>query len=82
MPLENYTRGPSDPAIRHFTITPDSNADLPYRPSALWVKTGGLLVIRDIEGNDISYTVEAGMIIPFEAIRVMGTTTAEVIGWA
>jgi hypothetical protein len=82
MPVQNYTRQSDDPGVRHFSITPDSNTDLAVRPSAFYVQTDGVLVLRDIFGTDISYTVFAGQIIPFEAARVMAGTTATVIGWA
>lgn len=72
----------SAPAGTHYAITPSDTIDLPFRPRALRVQTGGTLVLRDVNGTEISYMVTAGEIIPFRPMRVKATgTTATVVGW-
>ena len=79
-PFKTFGTGKSSPANRHFAITP-ADADLEIRPRALYVNGAGSLVIRDEEGTDVTYTVEAGQILPIRAIQVRAATTATVVGW-
>lgn len=82
MSYPNYTPGRSDPAVRHFAITPSDSADLSERTRAIYCQTAGTVRLRDCQDNDITYTVFAGLILPFVAKRVLATgTTATVIGW-
>jgi hypothetical protein len=74
--------GPESPAVRHYAITPNDNTDLPRRPRALRVQVGGTLSLVDEAGTVVSYTVLAGEILPFRAVRVRATgTSATVVGW-
>lgn len=74
--------GGTGPAVRHYTITPDDDADLPRRPRALVCTADGNVAVRDTDGTDITYAVSVGDILPFRAIRVLSTgTTATVVGW-
>ena len=81
-PFQNHTRGLESPAARHFPITPSDSTDLALRPRALYCLSSGLAVLRDEAGNDISYPLEAGRILPLSAVRVLATgTTASLVGW-
>jgi hypothetical protein len=72
----------ADPAVRHHAITPNDSADLAVRPRALYCTAAGDVVVRDQAGNDITYPMLAGQVLPFRAVRVLATgTTATVVGW-
>lgn len=75
-----HSTGLSSPAARHAAITP-ADEDLPVIPRALFVAEAGNLVIRDEAGVDVTYPVEAGLLIPFRAVQVRAATTAVVVGW-
>lgn len=79
-PFRKQGTGKTSPANRHFAITP-ADEDLAIRPRAIFVNEGGDLVIRDAGGDDVTYTVEAGQVIPFRAMQVRTGTTAVVVGW-
>lgn len=63
------------PADRHFSITA-ADTDLAVTPRAIYVGGSGTLVLRDISGVDVTYTVNAGTTIPFRAVRVAAASTA------
>lgn len=71
------------PAAHHFAIIPSDTDDLPIRPRAIRVGEGGTLVLRDALQTEISYTVMAGEVLVFRALRVMatGTTATNIVGW-
>ena len=74
--------GLESPASLHYAITPNNGADLPRRPRAIRAMTAGTVAIRDEAGTDITYTVDAGEVIPLRAVRILATgTTATVVGW-
>ncbi len=77
-----HQRGLDSPGDRHQAITPsDSDIVIP-RPRALWCQTAGNVAIEDASGNVLTYTVNAGQLLPFRAVRVRATgTTATVYGW-
>lgn len=80
--FQNVPKGIEAPATRHFTITPSNTVDMANRPRAIYVSVGGNLVLRDELGVDVTYSVTAGQVILFRAVRVMATgTTATVVGW-
>jgi len=78
-PFASNATGKSSPADRHFAITP-ADSDLAIIPRALYANTAGDVVVRDAGGVDVTYSVEAGVIIPIRAIQVRTGTTATVIG--
>jgi hypothetical protein len=72
----------SDPAERHYTISPSDTEDLPFRPRGIFVLTAGNVVLRDMANVEISYPVTVGMQLPFRPIRVMATgTDATMVAW-
>jgi hypothetical protein len=81
--LENVPRSRIDPADRHFTITPDDDADLSIVPRAIRVGGAGNVVIRDGAGTDVTYAVTAGEVLTFRPVRVLdtGTTATGLVGW-
>lgn len=67
-------------ATRHAIIAIDDNNDIPEWPKAFYVNTGGVAVIRDRHGTDVSYNVVAGTTVPFRPARLLTGTTAEIVG--
>lgn len=72
----------TSPAVAHYVIAPSDGADLPVRPRALYINTGGTAVLQDADGTAISYTVTAGTILSLRPVRVRATgTTAQLVAW-
>lgn len=79
-PFSTFSTGLTGPANRHFAITP-ADEDLAIQPRALCVTADGTLVIRDKNGDDVTYNVFQGQILPFRAVQVRAASTATVVGW-
>jgi energy-converting hydrogenase Eha subunit C len=63
------------PGQTHAAVTPNDSTVLAFR--ALYVGTGGAVVIKDPLGTVVTYSnVPSGFIIPMAGIRVMSATTA------
>ena len=69
-------------ARRHDTVVPADGSDQDPIPDALYCTAAGDVVVRDAFGNDETYTLAIGDILPVRAVRVLSTgTTGTVIGW-
>ena len=80
--FQSHQRGLETPADCHIAITPSDSLFIKPRPRALWCQTSGNLALEDREGTVLNYSVTAGQILPFRAVRVLATgTTATVYGW-
>lgn len=79
----NFTSSLDSPGEFHFAISPSDTDPLPARPRVLRVGTGGLLVLVDKAGVEVTYNVVDGEILPFRAlaIRATGTTATNIVGW-
>lgn len=72
----------TSPAVAHYVIAPSDAADLPVRPRALYVNAAGTAVLRDNDGEEVSYDLPAGAILSLRPVRVLATgTTAQLIAW-
>ena len=74
------------PARTAFPLAPSDGDDLPYATKAVYIGTGGDLVIRAI-GSDQDVTlrnVATGTVlaIRIKAVRLNGTTAADLVGLA
>lgn len=74
---------PFAPATRALAVTPDDINPLADIPKALFVGTGGTLVMRGVNGaTDQSWkNVASGAILPFRAqyVRATGTSAADIL---
>ncbi len=74
------------PARAPFAITPSDATALPVLPKALYVGTGGTLVLRGIDAAvDVTLkNVAAGQLVDIRAshVRATGTTAADLVGLA
>ena len=77
-PFENVTTGPAGPATDILPVTPDDGADLPAVASALWVETGGTVVIDTLHGQARAVAVAGPGLLPVAVrrVRATGTTAA------
>lgn len=81
-PYQDEERSLITPAVKHFPITPDNDADIPVRPRVLIALTNGNVAVRDVFGVAVIYPMLAGQVLPFSAVRVLATgTTATCVGW-
>lgn len=81
-PFAGMVGNGTQPATRHFEITPSDDNDLTPQPRVLRVLTEGNLAIQDFGGVEITYAVTAGEVFMFAPKRVLATgTTATVAGW-
>lgn len=74
------------PARNCFPVTPNNTAELVVVPKAIFVGTGGNLVIRAIDSSqDVTFVnVASGSILDIRvsAVRQTGTTAGNIIGLA
>jgi hypothetical protein len=76
-PYDTQQSGLSSPASKAFAITPANGSDLSVVPRAIYVGTGGDLVVK-LRGDSASVTlknVPSGAVLPVRAIRVYSTST-------
>ena len=81
--FKSFKTSLESPAEHHFVVAPDDAQDLPVRPRALRIGVAGTLVVRDVAGTDVTYTVDAGEVLSLRATRVLatGTTASDIVGW-
>ena len=81
-PFQNTADAPSAPATRVLAVTPHDTNPLAEIPKALYVGTGGALVLQGVSGTDATLTnVADGSILPIRTkfIRATGTTAANIV---
>lgn len=85
-PFERTTDSPMAPAEDCFAITPSDVADLPRATKAIYVGLSGDVALIPVRGNIpvVFKKVNAGTILDVRvrAIRVTGTTAADLVGLA
>ena len=74
------SQGETKPAVRWTAISPSDSADLTFR--AIWINGAGNIALRDEVGNDETFTVTAGTLLPVQPKRVLltGTTASGILG--
>ncbi len=82
-PFANTLDGLGAPARAPYPLTPSDTDALPVLPKALYVGTGGHLVLRGVDGTaDVTLrNVAAGQIVDIRAshVRATGTTAADLV---
>ncbi len=75
-----------DPARKAFAIVPDDTDELATLPRAIYVGTGGALVLRAADSAaDVTFAnVASGQVIDVRAlyVRATGTTAADLVALA
>lgn len=74
------------PSRAPFPITPSDSDALPVVPKALYVGTGGSVVLRGVDGSaDVTFrNVGSGQVLDVRArfVRASGTTAADIVALA
>ena len=81
-PFQNVADAPSAPATRVLAVTPHDTNPLVDTPKAIYVGTGGTIVLQGASGGDATLTnVADGTILPIRArfVRATGTTAASIV---
>lgn len=64
------------PGREFFAITPNSGADIPLRPRALWIGVAGNLTVVDSNGTQTTFSNMPVGWHPIGPVRIMATSTA------
>lgn len=78
----NVADHPAAPATRCVAVTPHDSNPLPDVAKALYVGTGGTVVLQGAGGGEATFVnVGAGSILPVRArlVRATGTTAADIV---
>lgn len=82
-PFTNVADSVSAPATRLVAVVPHDTNPLSDVPKALYVGTGGTIVLAGIAGSDATLAnVPDGTILPIRArfVRASGTTAQAIVG--
>lgn len=77
----DYASGNPAPATRHAAVTPGTAFG---QARALYVGTGGSVVVRDLDGTDVTYAnVSNGQVLDIQCKMVVsaGTTASNIVAW-
>jgi hypothetical protein len=83
--FSNHSDSLIAPARRTFEVAPNDEIPLSPIPKALFVGGAGLLTLRTVDSNaDVTFSVQAGQILPVRAshVRSSGTTATGVVALA
>lgn len=81
-PFQNVADAPSAPATRVIALTPHDTNALTDVPKALYIGTGGTIVLTGASGGDVTFAnVQSGSILPVRAryVRATGTTATGIV---
>lgn len=85
-PFANQVDSLCTPSRAPFAIVPQDGTGLPIVPKAIYVGTGGTVVLRGIDGvADVTLrNVPSGQILDIRAshVRATGTTASDLVGLA
>jgi hypothetical protein len=81
--FQNRADDMSAPASRCVAVTPSDGLALPETPKALYVGTGGSIVLQGVGGGgDVTLAnVPGGCVLPIRVafVRASGTTAADIV---
>jgi len=84
--FHSHSDMPGAPSRAPFSITPHDSNELSVIPKALYIGTGGTIVLRGVEASaDVNFVnVANGQILDVRTqyIRATGTTASDIIGLA
>lgn len=85
-PFPSYPDTPMQSARAPYAVTPHDANELPVIPKALYVGSGGTIILRGVDATaDVSFTnVPAGAVLAVRArhVRATGTTAANIVALA
>lgn len=74
-PFAHRIRSIHGPASDALSVTPDDASDIPMNASALYVETGGTVVVDTVAGETRTIAVADFSILPLGTTRVRATGT-------
>lgn len=78
-----FPKTPYSPGTKAVAVVPDNTAEITDTPKALYVGSGGDIVMRGIDSTaDVTWkNVQAGSFLPFRPrfIRATGTTATDIL---
>lgn len=78
-----HTASVTDPARQAFSIVPHDSAELTVLPRAIYVGTGGTIVLRAVDsaGDVVLKNLFSGQLLDIRArfVRATGTTAADLV---
>jgi hypothetical protein len=84
--FSNFSDGPQLPSRHPFAIVPHDSNPLTRVTKAIYVGSGGTVVLRAVDGQaDVTFrNLGDGQILPVRAafVRASGTTAGDLIGFA
>lgn len=84
--FSSFGDGPHLPSRRPFAIAPHDTVPLTRVPKAIYIGSGGTVVLRGMDGQaDVTFkNLANGQILPVRAafVRASGTTAGDLIGFA
>ncbi len=81
-PFQNVADAPSAPATRCVAVTPHDANPLSDIPKAMYIGTGGTIVLQGTSGGDASFAnVADGSVLPVRArfVKATGTTASDIV---
>lgn len=85
-PFARQADSPEAPSSNPLAVVPSDAVPLVVTPKALYIGTGGTLVLRTASGAaDVTFTnLASGQILPVRAqfVRATGTTAADIVALA
>lgn len=81
-PFQSIPSGLTGPCSDAIEITPDDTNDLSSVVRCLYIGAAGTIKIKTVAGNDVTFTVPSGTLLPWGAQRVYatGTTASGIVG--
>jgi len=70
-----YSSGLESPASNFVLVTPNDAAELAVLPRFLIIGTAGTISLTNADGQDITFPVQAGQVLPLRPTRVRTTGT-------
>lgn len=73
------------PSRRPYAVNPSDTVALEPTPKALYVGTGGTVVLRGTDGDDVTFkNVASGQVLDVRAklVKATGTTAADIVALA
>ena len=85
-PFAHHSDSPCAPSAHPFAVAPSDGTPLTTVPKALYIGTGGTVVVRAAGGAaDVTFAnLASGQILPVrpQFVRATGTTAANIVGLA
>lgn len=84
MSIDNFQSRPSEldsPASNAAAVTPSDGADLTFQTRSIYVGVAGTISVVMAGGQTVSFTAQAGALLPImvDRVRATGTTASGIV---